>query len=79
MSGHQICVWVLTCVGTNVSEHKRVWHKRVWAQTCLGINVFGLKRVWAQTCFGMSMYGHKRVVSVGQSGCTTGWIVNGPL
>ena len=54
---------IITCQGTNVSEHKHVWaqscvgtnvcgHKRVWAQTCLGTNVSGHNRVWAQSCLG---------------------------
>ena len=37
-------VWVLSCMGTNVSGHKRVWAKRVWAHVC------GHKHIWAQSC-----------------------------
>ena len=55
MSGHK-CVWVQTCVGTNVCGHKRVW-----AQTCVGTNVCGHKRVWVQTCVGTIVCEHNRV------------------
>ena len=69
VSGH------ISCWGTNVSGHKRVWaviyvhnhvgtivcHNHVWEQTCVGTNVCGHKRVWAQTCLGTNMSGHKRL------------------
>ena len=45
-------VWAQSCLGTNVSGHKRVW-----AQICLGPNVSGHKR----TCLSTYVCGHKRV------------------
>ena len=35
--------------------------KRVRAQTCVGTNVCGHKRVWAQTCEGTNVSGHKHI------------------
>ena len=48
---------IITCLGTIVSGHNRVWaqsylgtivsgHNRVWAQSCLGTIV------WAEVCMG---------------------------
>ena len=71
LSGYQICVWaqtymflprhdcdytIITCQGTNVSGHKRVW-----AQSCLGTIVSGHNRVWALSCLGTIVSGHNRV------------------
>ena len=47
---------IITCQGTNVSGHKRVW-----AKSCLGTNVSGHNRVWAQSCLGTIVSGHHRV------------------
>ena len=49
-----LIVWAQSCLGTNVSGHKRVW-----AQTCVGTNVCGHKRC-GHGRVGPIMHGHKR-------------------
>ena len=72
MPSHDSDHTIITCQGTNVSGHNRVWaqtcvgknvsgHNRVWAQTYVGTNVCGHKRVWAQSCVGTNVCGHNRV------------------
>ena len=72
---------IITCQGTNLSGHKRVWaqtcvgtnvsrHKRVWAQKCVGTNISGHNRVWVQTCMGTIIVGGHKLVCAQSCVCT---------